>query len=227
MHKQATASLGVSPMPSNSARTLVRRMMRPQHFVDAHRAMDANIAVTRDAYLSATAGGAIEEAGVLNVSLFAVLYNYDIACLLEDLEVPASDWHERLNARVLALTVYECFEDMQQLMGKEFREIVARWQAPDPWVGRLNSLGRGLRGLKREHDAWLREVRLNAIAHRSHKAIAQLRFIGGLELERLQAAGGGLLEWTTSQHQLMSDLIAHRAAARKRLREEDTALGAK
>ncbi len=202
-------------MAISPGRALVRVALRQDYYKSISDSLAKNLAISEKAILNARRFGTPDQLLVLNVSLFTVLYNYDLVSLLEELDAPASEWHEGLQARVLALTVYECLEKMSGLLGKEFQAVAKRWAPPQEWFETFKAVGKSLNSYEKQHRRWLAPLRHHAIGHRDGQAMDQLAHIRSLKPEIVVAAGTGLVEWTNRLYGSVSDLVGHHVISQR------------
>ena len=151
--------------------------------------------------------GTAHHVALVNVCQFALLFNYDLSCLLHDLTATQIAWHRRLHARHLALTLVECVEDFTALLGKPFRRAISELRLDPATVETLNSLSAELHAFQRQHDRFLRSVRNYTIAHREHDATIQLQWINDLEPKSLGALGDEMMRWTARLHVYLHSVI--------------------
>jgi len=207
-------------VPVDKARALIRAAARAPHYVENQRIIRKSLEITEQSYLSAVSGGVPDQVVVQNVMYFAALYNYDLSVLLEELDSAPSDWHERLYGRVLALTVYECLEDLPGLLGRSFRSTLASWGIATAQSEELNAIGKALSAQKSTDASWLNEVRTNAIGHRHQVAIDQMRYIRDLDLVRIDAAASELFSWTNRLYALLTRVLEHRLSTLRSKRKD-------
>jgi hypothetical protein len=162
----------------------------------------------------AVRAGAHDNARVLNVAIFAVVWNADLSVLLEDLrvlnEVPgwAAGWKRKLTARLLALTMVEAVDEFRGLLGRDFRIAVKRL-AGDSTLEQLNDVHKTLSRFRDTHDTELRVVRNTIIAHRDPDAAVQAESLRSLNVKHVEELGWELLKWTTSLHQFVGTVVAN------------------
>ena len=157
--------------------------------------------------------GAHDHTCILNVALFAIIWNADLSVLLEELRVldgvpgTAAGWKRKLTARLLALTIIEAGDEFRGLLGREFRASVKRL-AGDDMLEQLNAVHKTLCRFRDAHDTTLRKVRNTVIAHRDSNAAGQVESLGSLKVKDVEKLGWELLRWTTSLHELVSTVAA-------------------
>jgi hypothetical protein len=164
-------------------------------------------------YREAVRAGAHHKARVLNVAIFAVVWNADLSVLLEELrvlnEAPgwAAGWKRKLTARLLALTIVEAVDEFTGLLGRDFRTAV-RQLTDDATLEQLNDIHKALTRFRDGHESELRIVRNTIIAHRDPDAAIQTESLRSLNVKHVEELGWELLEWTTTLHVFVGTVAA-------------------
>jgi hypothetical protein len=157
--------------------------------------------------------GAHDHARVLNVAVFATIWNADLNVLLEDLrrlkDAPgtAAGWRRKLTARLLALTIVEAADEFTSLLGREFRSSVNQLNA-ESTVPQLNAVHGELSRFRAAHGGRLRALRNTVVAHRDPDASAQIEALRTLNVGEVETLGWELLRWTNSLHHYVTDVMA-------------------
>jgi len=106
---------------------------------------------------------------VLNDSLLLCLvYDLDISLLTLQMLFAETAWRRKLNARLLAMTLWECIDDLPAISGKEFRTAITELTIGDQLRARLDYTLNKMHRFKHEHEKILLEIRKVAAAHREH-----------------------------------------------------------
>jgi hypothetical protein len=142
----------------------------------------------------AEAQGLQDEGVLLNATLYAILFNYDLRQLLHDVETTRGTWGGKLYARVLALTLYECSKDFQSLLAKNFQRVVERF-ATDGDVAMLRSLHSRVCEFYNRNRVFLVEIRTESMGHRHTDASIQMARIETLPIADVERLGVQLLLW--------------------------------
>ena len=151
-------------------------------------------------------------AGLYNASQFCMICELDLSILHFDLYMANTPWRKKLYARLLAMTLVECVEDITQLLGKEFRQNLDKAITKNDYKQKLNPIVKALTEFKKKHERNFRDIRNIAVAHRDQNAERQLvtinkidpKMLGNLSLEFM----GLLLPFTTMMTEFMNDMSA-------------------
>ncbi len=79
-----------------------------------------------------------------------------------------TSWPQNLNARLLAMTMLECVDDLPQLCGREFRQAVADLTFADDLRGKLDIILKEMNKFRSRNQSSLNDIRNNVAAHRDH-----------------------------------------------------------
>ena len=142
---------------------------------------------------------------LLNVIQFSLLFNFDLSCLLRDMRARKGTWHVKLHARHLVLTLFECVDDFLALLGKDFRELVAKTPDSEASLVTLNGLHKRLRMFQDGHPEF-QAIRHNVAAHRDHDAAAQIRQLEGLDDAAVEQAGYEMIQWLSDLHAFTTNI---------------------
>lgn len=145
---------------------------------------------------------------VSNAALFSVLFTIDIRCLMHEIEVRRGTWFAKLHSRHLVLTLYEALEDLQHILGKDFRAVVAQWDKSGDLEKDLRKVLRDLATLYDRERAFLKEIRLAVVGHRDHEASEQMRVLKGIDVERVLRVGYETVVWLNDFLRLTTRCIA-------------------
>lgn len=149
--------------------------------------------------------GATAVCVLLNASQFATLFNYDLRQLLYDIKRAGDSWGGRLYSRLLALTLYECTEDVTALLGRPLREAIGELGGPEAMTT-LGGLHSRARTFFDEHRPLLQSIRLQVIGHREHDAAVQLTQLEALDMKHLEHLGYQMLKWLSDFHGFTTSL---------------------
>jgi hypothetical protein len=190
---------------SSSAKLSVIRMGSDRAFElnqqALHEGLTSSIEERRRAEESGDRGWLI----LTNVDQFALLFNFDLSCLLQDMRARTNTWHTNLHARTLVLTMFECVDDFKALLGREFRSLVQSLDKDGTILAEANKLHSELRGFLDQHPRF-KEVRDTVTAHREHDAGVQIHLIENLDVSEVESAGYEMMRWLTRLHQLTAKM---------------------
>lgn len=172
-------------------------------------ALDTAIRQSAYVYVRSVAAEQAALRVVQNVVLFALLYNRDISCALEDLVNARMRAHQNLHARLIVLTAHECLEKMPHLLGKELRSALIEWETPIELFQAVSDCARRVSEMKRAEGAWINELRHNVIGHRDFLALKQWRLMNNLDIERVEQVGQGLVLWTSHLYNCLTNVFAY------------------
>jgi len=171
---------------------------RRLHFwmVESHRMreLERTILVVKRTHDQYVKHGFTNHATIHNVALFLLLFERDIAYLKRDAVLALTNRRRQHIARQLSVQLYECSEDMPQLLGKEFRESLVALGAGDAEFKALKKVTKKLSAFKRTHHEALKEIRNVSGAHRDHRAAHQMRVIEDVDLVEVLRISGDLYE---------------------------------
>lgn len=155
--------------------------------------------------------GRADLVAVLNVAQFAILFNFDLSCLLRDTELHRGSWRAKLYSRFLVLLVFECVNDMTTLLGGGFRQCVVDLSPTDSStdVLMLNQLHKELSDFRRTHDVRLREIRKAVVAHRHHDAEEQIRYLQMLPVREVLELGLQIMDWLNRLYDFLGALLSN------------------
>jgi len=138
--------------------------------------------------------------------LFVTVANYDILILARNLRYGRLKWEKNLYSRVTALTVEEIIEDIRQLSGNEFREIVKGFIG-DGLIPELNSQMKLLTKMQKQNEVILKDIRNVTIAHRDKDALKQLAIIEKIDPFKFEKLLADLIDWLSGFIGLITRII--------------------
>jgi hypothetical protein len=150
--------------------------------------------------------GRTRDIRIANISLFTVLFNFDLRQLLHDVSQQRGTWAAKLYARMLALTMYECAEDFTELLGKDFRRLVTD-VGDDDLLATLSSLHSRIRTFFDTNRQYLKAIRTEIVGHRDHQAAVQLQRLRDTKVAELEKLGYDLLRWVNDTYAFMGLVI--------------------
>ena len=136
--------------------------------------------------------GLTHQERIWNLALYLLLLESDLEMLKYDGVLALTKRRRSFVARLLAVQLYEAYQDLAHLMGKDLRESLGELGAGDETMAALGALAKRLNQLKRKHQADLKEVRNVAGAHRDKDAALQWRMVDETSLASIMEASAEL-----------------------------------
>jgi hypothetical protein len=133
----------------------------------------------------------------LNVHLFQTMCAYDVKIVLTDLLSTPPGWKRTLQARVLALLIYEFALAIPGLLGKDFRHSIETFLTTTEDSATFNKLCKDLSAFKRKEEKHLKEIRNFSIGHRGKDSRAQLELIQNLDVDHIATIATEVVRWQT------------------------------
>ena len=122
--------------------------------------------------------GLIQYLTLIDAVGFYVVYDLDITSLRFQVLYAETSWQKNLSARLLAMTLWECVDDLPQVCGPAFRKAVADLTFTDELRGKLDKTMKEINSFKHRNEALLKPIRDNVAAHRDKDLD---KFFDGLE----------------------------------------------
>ena len=144
---------------------------------------------------------------IINANLFFTICNFDISIIFKNLKVSKLKWEKSLYLRLLAITIIEFIDDINYLLGKNFRSIISELIEDKAIIIELNIICKKINNIKKENEELLREIRNNVIAHRHLVSIKQYDIIKTLDSERIEEIGIEILNSITELHKYFSKIV--------------------
>jgi len=117
---------------------------------------------------------------IWNFASYINIVSFDLKIIGENLFLSTNDWGKRYFARQSALIIYESLNDIFELSGKEFRNILSRFSADEELKTEIKQLTTELNEYKHKYFNKLKTIRNNCVAHRDKDCIEQLKIITSL-----------------------------------------------
>jgi len=153
-----------------------------------------------------------------DASQFCIAYAADLTVLTRDMACARDWWEERLYARLLALTMLECVEDLPVILGKKFRNSLAAVVPNNEYKQRLSKISSNLSAFKNRHDRELRHIRQIAAAHRDHDPNVLISLIEQLDMKKLMKMAGALHDLQTEFARAMTKVFLNINAVKEVLK---------
>ena len=147
------------------------------------------------------------EERVLNAMQCWGFFFHDFAALCEEIDREREDVRRRVFARFIALSLYEAFEDLPQLLGGALDRDMRLIRVPDADLAALASARLKLRGMRARYEGELKEIRMYVGAHRDHDGETQWKLMVSQDLTRLREAAVSMAEWSGATLQAMSPVL--------------------
>lgn len=160
--------------------------------------LDEGISVTRQALIEAKQYQLVDRQKILNVNLFVLLMFRDLSVMRIDIVSTNDDWRATFGARQTALLLFETVEDLTQLLGREFREVVKRIDSTGNLLKELEVVCKQLGMFLQSHHGILDETRNAIAAHREHDSLLFLEISEKLDPEEIQVITGKCVEILTA-----------------------------
>ena len=142
-----------------------------------------------------------------DASQFCIAYAADLTVLTRDMACAGDWWEERLYARLLAMTMLECVEDLPFVLGKKFRNSLATVVPNNEHKQRLSKITSDLSAFKNRHERELRHIRQIAAAHRDHDPNVLISLIEQLDTKKLMKMAGALHDLQTEFSRAMTKVF--------------------
>jgi hypothetical protein len=147
--------------------------------------------------------------GSLRTALYLLLFDRDFSVLKLQMFEADGVWARRFVARQMAVTLAEACEDLSNLLGKEFREAVARLDAPAEDAVRLSAASKAFHDARRAHETRLRELRNSIGAHRELNAAIHFDAVEKLDILEVYRMGPPFYVAFEQLVHAMTGLVAH------------------
>jgi hypothetical protein len=114
---------------------------------------------------------------IWNIAGFINIVSLDLKIVGQDLTFAEDEWQKRYYARQACLIIYESLNDLFDLMGKDFKDLISDKIKNDSINGELNRIRKDLNDFKNVHFDTLKEIRNTSIAHKDNNIISQIEII--------------------------------------------------
>ena len=144
--------------------------------------LEETIGTIREQHKNAKDKGMEHYERIYNVSLYLLIFEYDIAILKNDALFSVRRWKKGFVARQMAILLYEASQDIPNLLGKDFRTSLIEIRVTEDELKEFNAITKALNKFKNEHKDILKKLRNFAGAHRDKDAAKQLEVIEEVDL---------------------------------------------
>ncbi len=117
---------------------------------------------------------------IWNFASYINIVSFDLKIIGENLFLSTNEWGKRYFARQSAIVIYESLNDIFELSGKEFRNILSRFSNATELKTEIKQLTTELNEYKQKYFEQLKTIRNNCAAHRDKDCIEQLKIITSL-----------------------------------------------
>lgn len=117
---------------------------------------------------------------IWNISGFITLVSIDIKTMQIGMNFAETEWQKRFYARQICTVMYESSNDILELLGKDFKSIIAQRINITSFEHDLEEIKSKLSQFKAEHSEYLRTVRNNTSAHKDKDILKQIDIISGI-----------------------------------------------
>ncbi len=114
---------------------------------------------------------------IWNFASYVSIISFDLKTVGEHLFFTRNEWGKRYFARQSALLVYEALNDIPNLAGKDFREIIGKFSNSEVLLLELKQCLKLINEYKRVYFDRLKEIRHNCVGHRDEDSIKQITII--------------------------------------------------
>jgi hypothetical protein len=172
---------------------------------EGQKALDEALASLNRERADCPSANATPRCVLVNASQYVTLFNYDLRQMLYDIKRGGDSWGGRLYARLLALTLYECTEDITALLGRPLREAVSELGGPAA-LDTLKGLHKRAAIFFDDNRPLLQAIRLQVIGHREQDAAIQVGQLEALDLKHIEYLGYEMLKWLNDFYAFTSAL---------------------
>ena len=192
--------LSLIVIPYNRVKHLIAEFVRINQ-------LEKTIESIRNQHKNAKDKGMEHYERIYNVSLYLLIFEYDIAILRNDALFSIRRWKKGFVARQMAILLYEASQDIPNLLGKEFRISLQEIGATDDELKEFNTVTKAINKFKNDHRDMLQKLRNFAGAHRDKEAALQLKIIEEVDLLSVMELAGDFYESIRDLIPFMINLI--------------------
>ncbi len=144
----------------------------------------------------------------VNAAGYVAVVEYDFHICYKEILVATRDWSRRYFSRQACMLMYESINDLQKLLGKEFRGELRRLSIDNGQVETLNSICEELNRFKRENCKKLKEIRNAAMAHRDKEIYEQIRVIDAIDFKWVSTNSNSFTQMMTRIMDFLQSILA-------------------
>ncbi len=124
----------------------------------------------------------------LNLSLYSIIAQFDIAILLETIRISKRKYEKALFARMLALTIIEYMDDINPLIGHVLRKDLDKNNLSE-FITIFKNINKQYSTIKKDNNRLLREIRNTTAAHKSKDSFQLLNYIEEIDILKVVNLG--------------------------------------
>ncbi len=117
---------------------------------------------------------------IWNIAGFINIISFDLKIVSRDLTISETQWEKRYYIRQASLLIYEAINDIFDLLGKDFKQILIKELDTKDIDDKLIDVRKELNTYKTQYFETLKEIRNNSIAHRDNDIFKQIEIIENL-----------------------------------------------
>lgn len=117
---------------------------------------------------------------IWNISGFITLISIDIKTIQVGMYFAETEWHKRFYTRQVCTIMYESSNDIFELLGKDFKELISKRINITSYEHELKDIRSRLNQFRTAHSAYLCTVRNNTAAHKDQDVLKQLDVISNI-----------------------------------------------
>ncbi len=154
-------------------------------FKDRYDVLESNIKLTEKIKRLAKERGSNENVIIWNIFGFLNILEYDLTSVGYNLVFENKRWQKVYYARQVILVMYEAFKDLPEILGKNYKQIFYGVENTKPYIDTLRGYKKDFELLKNTNIEYLKEIRMNASAHRDQDIDKQLLVIRTIDPYRV------------------------------------------
>jgi len=146
-------------------------------FNERYHVLESNIILTEKIKRLAKEKGSNENVIIWNIFGFLNILEYDLTSVGYNLVFENKRWQKIYYARQVTLVMYEAFNDLPEILGKNYKTIFDGIENAKPYIDTLKGYKKDFELLKNTNFEYLKEIRMNVSAHRDQDIDKQLEVI--------------------------------------------------
>lgn len=120
-----------------------------------------------------------------NAVQYCSVADLDLSILVYQVMIAETGWRRNLNARLLAMTLVECVEDIGSVLGKDFQNTASVILNGNKHLEELRLIRSSISEFRKDHERMLREIRNSAAAYRDKDADLQMVVINSTNAKNI------------------------------------------
>jgi hypothetical protein len=127
-----------------------------------------------------------ESQELTNTMQFLVMANLDLTTLMNEIiDHDSNSWKKTLNARMLALIIYEYLDDVPRIINATFLSSAAKVLIDDSYKNAFKMSNNQLNIIKQKHYTFLGQIRNKTIAHKELESQNLINLINQVDCEEI------------------------------------------